>query len=513
MFLQNKISLRRNIISNFAGQGWSFLVGMVAVPFYIRFLGIEGYGLVGFYGALRAIFNSFLDFGLSVTINRETARYTASPAKIAQTRDLVRTLEVAYWLIGLVLGVLVCLAAPLISNYWLNSETIPASTVENVIVIMGIITFIQWPLTFYQGGLIGLQKIVLLNGINVIVATLRGIGGILAVWLFPSPLTAFFWWQVVLSLIQLALTTFLLWHNLPPANAPPRFRKKIIAEIWRFALGMSGTSFFSFFLSQADKIILSKLLSLENFGYYSLAVTLNEQLQLINVQITQPLFPRFSALISKEDKESLKDLYHKACQLVSVVILPVAGTAAFFSHELIYLWTQDMHVATIVAPIASLLFVGTALVNMIDIPFSLTIAYGWVKLSFYRSLVLSILVVPLMIILSLRYAGVGAALTWVLLNLGQLIVLPLIIHRKILKSELKQWCIFDVGIPLISSMILLGIARWFVPIDLSFFQYITVIWLIVSVTFGVVFLSAKEARTWGLEIVGNLIQKKKLNHF
>ena len=113
MFSQNKISLRQNILSNFAGQGWAFIVGMVAVPFYIRFIGVEGYGLVGFYGALRAILNSFLDFGLTATINREIARYSASPTKVGQTRDLVRTFEIAYWLIGLALGMVIILSASL----------------------------------------------------------------------------------------------------------------------------------------------------------------------------------------------------------------------------------------------------------------------------------------------------------------------------------------------------------------------------------------------------------------
>lgn len=508
MFLQNRISLRQNILSNFVGQGWSFIIGMVAVPFYIRFLGIEGYGLVGFYGALRAVFNSFLDFGLTVTINREVARYTASPRKIGQTRDLVRTLEIAYWFIGLVLGLLVCLGAPLISNYWLTSESIPTETIKNVIIIMGIITFIQWPLTLYQGGLIGLQKIVLLNSVNVIVATLRGVGGILAVWLFSPPIIAFFIWQVILSLIQLGMTTFLLWRNLPPGNETPRFRKSIILEVWKFALGMSGTSLFSFFLSQADKIILSKLLTLEQFGYYSIAVTLNEQLQLVNAQITQPLFPRFSTLIAQNNKEALRDLYHKACQLVSVVIFPIAGTAAFFSRELIYLWTQDIEIAAIVAPIATLLFIGTALLNMIDIPFSLTIAYGWIKFTFFRSLVLSILVVPLMITLSLKYGGLGAALTWVLLNLAQLIVLPFVIHHKLLKGELKRWYIFDIGIPAVTSLGILSLAHWLMPLDLPFFQYFIFIGLIAITIFLVTSLSAREARIWGMEIIGNYFQKR-----
>ena len=507
MFSQNKISLRKNIISNFAGQGWSFLIGMIAVPIYIRFLGVEGYGLVGFYGALRAVFNSFLDFGLSVTIKREIARYTTSPAKIAQTRDLVRTMEIPYWFIGVVLGYMVYLAAPLISTYWLHSETIPASTIENVIVIMGIITFIQWPLTFYQGGLIGLQKIVLLNGVNVIIATLRGVGGILAVWLFSSPIIAFFLWQAILSVIQLGLTANLMWRNLPYSNHTPRFQKSIIMEIWRFALGMSGTSFFSFFLTQADKIILSKILTLELFGYYSIAVTLNEQLQLVNAQIVQPLFPRFSAFISLGDQDQLKDLYHKSCQLVSVVIFPVAGTAAFFSRELIYLWTQDLQLASIVAPIATFLFAGTALLNMIDIPVVMTIAYGWVKFAFYRSLVLSVLFIPLMVALSLKYAGLGAALAWALLNFGQLIVLPTLIHRRIIPGELKQWYVFDVGVPLIFALVILSLARWLMPLHLSIFQYVIFIGMIGLIILVVVALSAREARAWGKELLGYYLAK------
>jgi O-antigen/teichoic acid export membrane protein len=509
MFLQNKISLRQNILSNFVGQGWAFAIGMIAVPFYIRFLGVEGYGLVGFYGALRAVLNSFLDFGLTVTINREVARYTASPAKIGQTRDLVRTLEIAYWFIGLILGLLVYLSAPLIANFWLNSETIPAKTIENVIAMMGVITFIQWPLTLYQGGLIGLQKIVLLNGVNVVVATLRGVGGILAVWLFPQPLISFFVWQIILSLVQSVLTIFLLWHNLPASNQRPGFRASIVKEMWRFAVGMSGTSVFSFFLTQADKVLLSKILTLEHFGYYSLAVTLNEQLQLINPQITQPIFPRFAMLVSKNDIENLRDLYHKASQLVAVVILPIAGTATFFSREIIYLWTQDVHIASIVAPIATLLFAGTALQNLVDVQLNLTVAYGWVKLIFYRSFLLSIVSVPLLIVLAMRYAGFGAALAWLLVSVLQLFVIPWFVHNRILNGELKQWFIYDVGIPMIILLGMMSFARWLMPLNLSVFQYAGLISVVFLSTFGVLVLTTKNIRAWSLELFKIFFFKKQ----
>ncbi len=494
--LAQKTDLKQNIISNFAGQGISFLVGLAVVPFYIKFLGVEGYGLVGFYASLQAIFNSFLDFGFSVTINRELARYAVSVDKINQTRDLVRTMEIGYWFIGLILGALVCLCAPLISIYWLHSVNIPSDVIRNVVVIMGFITFVQWPLTLYQGGLMGMQKMVLLNGVNAFITLLRGVGGVLLLWLFSSSLFIFFLWQLLVITLQVILTTYLFWNNLPPSDHAPVFSLPLLKSVWRFAAGITATSFFSFFLDYGDRVILSKILSLENFGYYSLATTLNDQLQLVNAQIYRALFPRFSSLAEANAVEALRDLYHKSSQFATVVLLPIAGTAVVFSSTLILLWTQDPIIANNVALIASFLFVGTILANLAGIPHALTLAYGWVSFGFYRSLIAFLVLIPLTITLSLKFAGVGAALAWVLFNLLNFIFVPWVVHQRILKGELKNWLLIDVGIPTFTSIAVLAITRWIVSDNLPSIQSIFVIFCVTSATFGFAVLAAKEIRTW-----------------
>jgi O-antigen/teichoic acid export membrane protein len=191
-----------------------------------------------------------------------------------------------------------------------------------------------------------------------------------------------------------------------------------------------------------------------------------------------------------------------------VVILPIAGAAAFFSRELIYLWTQDMQIASIVAPIATLMFAGTAFLNLTDIPLILTVAYGWVRLIFYRSFLLSLLFVPLLVILSLRYAGPGAALAWFLVNIAQLFVLPWFIHKRILKGELKHWYVYDAGIPVSVSLAILGFTRWLMPLNLSYLQYFVHIGAVVIITFGVLALTSKDVRVWGLELFGKIFSKK-----
>ena len=53
--LQPMSRLTRNIGANFIANGWSAIVTLGTVPLYIRFLGVEQYGLVGFFAAFQGI--------------------------------------------------------------------------------------------------------------------------------------------------------------------------------------------------------------------------------------------------------------------------------------------------------------------------------------------------------------------------------------------------------------------------------------------------------------------------
>ena len=68
--------LKRNMVANLIGRAWDRIVVLVCIPFYLKFLGIEAYGLVGFYAALLGIF-VMIDLGFGKTLNRELARLSA----------------------------------------------------------------------------------------------------------------------------------------------------------------------------------------------------------------------------------------------------------------------------------------------------------------------------------------------------------------------------------------------------------------------------------------------------
>ena len=103
--------LKKNITANFVGGLWTGLMGLVFVPLYIHFLGIEAYGLIGIFAALLALFG-LLDMGLSTTLNREIARLIVRNGNAREMRDLVRTLEIPYWAVGLLITIIVIVLSP-----------------------------------------------------------------------------------------------------------------------------------------------------------------------------------------------------------------------------------------------------------------------------------------------------------------------------------------------------------------------------------------------------------------
>jgi O-antigen/teichoic acid export membrane protein len=489
--------LKQNILANFLGKGWSLLLMLICVPFTIRFVGVEAYGLVGFFATLQATVG-LLDFGLSATMNREMARSSVYPEKSDEARNLARTLEIVYWLVGLIIGIGAYWAAPWLAINWVKAELLPISIVQQALVMMGIIIALQWPIGLYSGGLMGLEKQVWLNTLLATFGTVRNVGALLVLWLIAPTILVYFLWQIAVSVIQVVVITLSFWRNLPGGAHLAQFDLQSLRRVWRFTAGMSATAFMTFLISQLDKIVLSNVLTLEMFGYYALANQLSTAIRMSSAPIFTAMLPHFSALVAKGDTQTLRRLYHQSCQIVSVVVLPASAVVAFFSFELISLWTGNEATAQRAAQITSLLVIGSALNSLMGIPYDLTVAYGWTSLGFYQNMISAIFLVPAMIVLATYVGGVGAAIVWVILNTGYILISAPLIHHRILKGELRQWYGVDIGWPLVVSFTVAGLGWLMTPKELTVWPQILVLAAISSVTLaaGAISLPFVRQKIW-----------------
>ena len=455
-----------DLMASLTGSAWAMLVQLACVPLYIRFLGIEAYGLVGFYLMLQAMLQ-VLDLGLSPTMNREMARYSVQPDKADEARDLVRTLEVGYWPIGLIIGVVLVALSPWVASHWIKTSSIPVRSIKQALALMGVLAAFQWPVSFYQGGLMGLHKQVLVNSLKIIAATIGNGGAVLVLWLVSATIQAFFLWLVATNAVMVVLWTIFLWRSLPSATRGPRFNLSLWRNIGRFAAGMSGIAVFSLVLGQSDKVILSRVLTLKVFGYYTIGGLFGAGMVMIVSSLFNIIYPRFSALVARGDEQALIRQYHSATQLMAVFILPAATVLALFSTEILQLWTRNSDVAQNAGPIATLLVIGSALNGLMNLPYALQLAYGWTSIGLKITISLTIVVIPALWFMATHYGPVGAACVFVGLQaINMLVGLPFT-HRRLLRNELRKWLLQDVGPPLAGSILIVGLARFLITNRIS----------------------------------------------
>jgi len=486
--------IERDIIANFIGRGWTALMTLLFIPIYIKFLGIEAFGLIGFFVTLQTLF-LVLVTGLSISVNRELARLSTQPGTDQKKRDLVRTLEAVYWVLAGAIACIVIFLSPIISNNWIMTQHLPAASVQQAVMMMGVVIAFDLPLSLYYGGLIGLQKQVLYNGVDVVSATFRGIGAVVILWIVLPTVQAFFAWQIIISIAQTFLAALILWRNLPRTGSPPRLQNSYFNEIWLFTVGVTGISILGGVVMQMDKVILSKMLTLELFGYYILASGIASVVLLAVTPFFTAIFPRLSQLVMEGDKTGLKNLYHESCQSVSVIILPLAVIIALFAPEILQMWTGNPLIASETHLIASVLVVGAALNALTNMPYALQLANGWTKLAFYQNLASVIILVPGIILLTERYGMVGAAIIWVLLNSGYFFITVQLMHRRLLRGEQRKWYLVDVGLPFIGASIIPCLGRLWFPQYASNLIVLTDLFIILFMTFAITALITPYPRS------------------
>lgn len=479
-------------------------MGLIFIPLYIKFMGIESWGLIGIFATIQVIFG-LLDIGLSSTLNREMARLSVLSGRGQEMRNLVRTLEVIYWGIAIFVGITLVSLSPFIAHHWIKAGQISPKTIEQALLIMGFVIALQMPIGFYSGGLMGLQRQVLLNVINASMSTLRGAGAVLILWLISPTIQAFFLWQIVISTINSFLLARFLWRRLPVGEKNAVFQKQLLKGIWRFATGMSGISILAVILTQLDKIILSKMLSLEMFGYYTLASVVAMSLGRLFTPVFYSIYPRFTQLVSMGDQEGLKQLYHKSCQFVSVLILPIAIIIALFSHEILLIWTQNQATADKAYLLVSILICGTALNGLMHFPYALQLAFGWTRLSFFKTLIAVILLVPLIIYMTTHYGATGAAIAWLVLNLGMFFFEIPIMHRRLLRKEKWRWYWQDVCVPLVACIFIAGLGRIFTRDPMSQYMMLQYLIILSIFTLGIAAITTPVTRSW---LFGQLLKIK-----
>lgn len=455
--------LKKNILANYLGQGWTVLMGLAFIPLYIKYLGIEAYGLIGVFAMLQA-WMMMLDMGMTPTLSREMARYSAGARSAESILDLLRSFEWICVGLAVLIVLFVWLLAPLLSNSWLKVEKLPVDTVIQAVSVMGFVIAARLWEEVYRGVIRGMQRQVWLNGAQAVLATLRwaGVLGVL-IWVTPT-IQAFFMWQAFVSIIGVIIYAHQTYRWLPDCYRGGKFSLNAIKGIGRFAGGMVAITLLALMLTQVDKLLLSGLLSLEQFGYYVLASVVAGGVAQLVVPMNAAIYPRFTELVARKDEAALVKTYHNTCQLMSAVIIPPALILSAFANPVMLLWTGDVELAASVAPLLSLLVLGTLFNGLVNVPYMLQLAYGWTGFAVRVNIVAVAIIIPAILWAVPRYGAVGAAWAWVALNAGYLLIAIHFMYHRLLPNQKWRWYREAIAGPLIVGAIMAFGLAFVVPI-------------------------------------------------
>jgi len=452
----------RDVIANFLGRSWAMLMGMCFVPVYLAILGAEAYGLIGFYATLQAVL-IIADFGLSWTITRELSRKSANKAKMHHFADLLRTLEIAYWLIAIATGSVVSIAGGALSEWWFRATALSADEISQALRLMGVVLALQMPSLFYQGALNGFDRQPTTNLIAALSATMRWAGAALVIWLISPTIHAFFVWQIVAATISTSITAWAAWRNLPGEYLRARFDPNVLKQVWRFTIGVLVSAAAGVLAMQVDKLVLSRLVTLEQFGYYSLAVLLASLVSALVTPFHTAFFPRFSQAQAQNDWFMVSRLYHSGSQLLSMLIVPTAQVMVFFPHELLFAWTGTEAAAENASILLSLLALGNLLYSLAGFPNLILYAAGLPLISARVLILLGAGILPSLIVFAPRFGPIAAAIIWVVASAAYLLMITPATHRRLLGGELWRWSTTSVLLPLVVTSAIFAIAHWLMP--------------------------------------------------
>jgi len=496
--VSTELSIKHNILANYFSQIYVAVIGILILPLYIKYMGAEAYGLVGFFTMLQAFFG-LLDLGLTPTIGRETARYHGGAMSAVEYRQMFRALSLIFTCIAVIGGGGLWLLSDMVATRWLNVTALPMNEVVLAVQIMAVSVALRWMGGLYRGVITGAERLVWLSGFNAVIATLRFAVVFISMWLYGFTPFVFFIHQLIVALLE-AVGLFLMSQRLLPTrrslDQAIGWSFKSVQPLLKFALTIAFTSSVWVLVTQTDKLVLSGILPLAEYGQFTLAVLVASGIMVISGPISSAIMPRMVRLHAEGKHDEMIRVYRSSTQIVSIIAGSAAITIAFTAETLLYAWTGDKELSNNAAPILRLYALGNGVLAVAAFPYYLQYALGNLRYHLLGNLVTVLTLIPAIMVTAIYYGSIGAGWAWLGINSLYLVAWVGFVHRKLEPGIHLTWLIEDVFFILLPVVILLSVFDNLMPETDS--RWLLLVWIAVISCTAVIVAGVASSNARGL---------------
>lgn len=446
-----ELAIKTNVLASIGSQVYVSAISVLVLPLYLRELGPDAYGLIGFYMAMQA-WLALLDFGLTPTVSRASALARTKKCKSISIWSLISIFERILLLIATTLGIAAFITSKYLSIHWFLEAQLLNQEIQKSLELMVIAISLRLIANLHRGIISGFERIIWLGLWNSTIATLRFLIVIPMLSEMKLSISLFFAFQTMVSLIDLIvvkrftsrlLTTYARGSQSSPIDITPSLR---------FAFSMALTNSTWIIATQTDKLILAGIISLSDYGYFTFAATTASGIQLLSAAIFSAVLPRFVTLYSAGGIERSLPLYRSVSQLITLSAGTLSAFIAIFTPEILYAWTADSSVVQQVNPSLSKYAIGYGIMSISSLPYLLQNASGSIKLHLIGTVLFIAVLTPGTIVGAELYGSIGASYSWLIANaLYALLWIPLV-HRRFDRTLHISWLAKDILAPIIPAI-------------------------------------------------------------
>lgn len=451
---QKKTAL--NTAANLGAKVWAMVSGFLFVPFYIRLLGEDAYGLISFFTTLQGVLQ-LLGLSLSSSLRRE---FAAGEKELQAARrhkyKMLRSVETLYGVIALIIIAICWFGRYWIATEWVNT-TIPVEQVAQVIFLMGISIGLQVISNLWFGCILGAGNQVLANGYHFLWTLCKHVGAVGIAYFFHD-LIRFYLWHIFCDLLYLVVLRLYLCHYLGRQEERWHLRElPNLRPILRYTGGLFLISIVSLVNKQMDKAILSRYFSLSELGAYNLAAQLGAVASMVPNAMASALFSDFTRAVTTQQREIIDNIYNRYTKYASALALCMGSFLAVFSRDLILLWSGSETYANLIASAAPFLIMGYAMISLQEIPYVLALANGNTKINNLMGIISLPILVSLEWWLIPRFGVLGAGVVYgVVMTICTVVYIVIIVKTYTTLSAVKllrRDLVVPIGVSLTSALV------------------------------------------------------------
>lgn len=407
--LDPRMSIRKNTLWNLFGSGAPMLVGVAALPFLLREMGVERLGVLTLVWALIGYFSVF-DFGLGRALTQKVSELRARGAANELLATVRQGLRLLAWL-GLGGGGVLAVAVGWVDLKWLKvSESLAAETRSALL-----LAAFSLPATTLTSGLKGvLEGLEQFRHVNLLkfILGLANFGAPVAAVLVAGPSLNF----VVLGLV---IARFVIWalHQWAVVRTLPRPRGAAsilttgrLKELLVFGSWMTVSNLISPLMVVADRFFISALVGAASVAYYAVPSDMLIKALILPAAVSTAAFPTFTRLLVS-DPAAAAALYRRSLGIIAAVMAPLMGLTAWLAHPGLTLWLGASF-ADNATTVVIILCAGILLNSLAQIPHALAQGAGRVKETSLLHLAEFVVYAPAVFFATRHFGLTGAAFAW-----------------------------------------------------------------------------------------------------